>query len=81
MGLQKLSPTGLQSQMLWGLIFLVQDPWAGEPDMRLRTLTPMGEPLYYNYSPLCGLPRGMGLDYIMSPPLLPNLFWFLLYCL
>ena len=40
LGLLKLSPAGLQSQMLWGLIFPVQDPQAGEPDMGLRTLTP-----------------------------------------
>lgn len=43
--------------MLWGLIFLVQDPWAGEPDVGLRTLTPVGEPLQYNYCPVCGSPN------------------------
>ena len=41
----KLSLTGLQSQTFWGLIFLVQDPWVGEPDVELRTLTLWGEPL------------------------------------
>ena len=56
LGLLKLSPTVLQSQMLWGLLFLVQDPWAGEPDVGLRSLTPVGEPLYYNYSPIHGSP-------------------------
>ena len=55
-GLPKLSPTGLQSQMLWGIIFLVQDPQAGEPNVGLRTLTPLGEPLRYNYSPGFGPP-------------------------
>ena len=45
LGLSKVSPTGLQSQMLWGLIFLVQNPQAGEPDMGLSPLTPLGEPL------------------------------------
>ena len=29
--------------MLWGLIFLVLDRWAGEPDGRLWTLTPVGD--------------------------------------
>ena len=29
--------------MLWGLIFLVLDPWAGEPDRGLRVLSPEGE--------------------------------------
>ena len=51
----QLSPVGLQSQMFWGL-FLMQEPHAGEPDMGLRTLTPVGEPLQYNYSPIRGLP-------------------------
>ena len=43
-GLLRLSPAGLQSQMLWGLIFLVLDPQVGEPDVGLRTLTPVREP-------------------------------------
>ena len=41
--LWQLSSAGLQSHMLWGLIFLVLDPWAGEPDMGLRALSPEGE--------------------------------------
>ena len=45
LGLLKVSPTGLQSQMLWGLIFPVLDSWAGEPNMGLRPLTPLGETL------------------------------------
>lgn len=28
-GLLKLNPVDLQNQMLWGLIFLVLDPWDG----------------------------------------------------
>ena len=36
---------GLQSQKFRGLILLVQDPWAGEPDVRVRPLAPWGEPL------------------------------------
>ena len=39
------SPARLQSQMFFGLDFLVQGPQAGEPDMGLRPLTPWGEPL------------------------------------
>ena len=39
------SPTGLQSQMLWGFLLLMPDPQDGEPNMGLRTLTPVGEPL------------------------------------
>ena len=41
--LWQLSSAGPQSQMLWGLIFLVLDPWAREPDVGLRTLSPEGE--------------------------------------
>ena len=39
----------------------MQDPWTREPDVGLRTLTPVGKPLQYNYSPVCELPtRGYG---------------------
>ena len=31
--------------MFWWLILQVQDPQAGEPDVVLRTLTPVGETL------------------------------------
>ena len=56
LSLRKLSLADLQSQMLWGLVFLVLDSWAAEPDVGPRTLTPVGEPLQYNDSPVCGLP-------------------------
>ena len=45
MELLQPNPTGLQSQMLWGLLFPVSDPHTGGPDMGLRTLTPVGNPL------------------------------------
>ena len=38
-------PAGLQSQMLWGFLLPAPDPQTGKPDMRLRTLIPVGEPL------------------------------------
>ena len=38
LGLWKLSLTGLQSQILWGLVFPVQDPQAGEANMGLESL-------------------------------------------
>ena len=49
------------------------DPQAGEPDMGLRTLTPMEELLQCNYSPVCGslTQWGMGFDYIAGLSLLP----------
>lgn len=55
-GLLQLSPSGLQCQMLCRLGFLLLDPWVGEPDVGLRFLTPVGEPLQYNDSPACGSP-------------------------
>ena len=36
----------------------MQGPWTGEPEVGLRTLTPVGKPLQYNYSPVCELPTG-----------------------
>ena len=33
---------------------MVARPQAGEPDVELRTLTPVGELLWYNYFPVCG---------------------------
>ena len=51
-----ISPAGLQSQMLWGLMFPVQGPWAGEPEVKLRPLTPVGESLQCKHSPACGPP-------------------------
>ena len=46
-------PAGLLSQMLWG------------PDMGLTTLTPVGEPLRYNYFPVCGPPTPQVWDFIV----------------
>ena len=47
-------PVGLQSWMLLGLLLLTPDPQAGEPYVGLRVLSPVGEPLWYNYFPVCG---------------------------
>ena len=62
--LLKLSPTDLQGQRLWGLIFLLTYPWAGESAVGLRTLIPMGEPL--QYSPVYGLSTWQVWDLIIS---------------
>ena len=43
--LLKASPTGLQSQMFWGLIFLLQNLQTGQTDVGLRPLTRWGESL------------------------------------
>ena len=74
-------PTGLQSQIFWGLIFLIQDLWAGEPDIGLRLLTFFGEnPCSCDYLPICELPT-LGCEaqlYCISIFFLASL-WFLLY--
>ena len=41
----EISLVGLQSQVLWGLIFLVQHSWVREPGDGFKPLTPRGEPL------------------------------------
>lgn len=50
------SPTGLQSQIPWGLLLLIPDPQAEELHLGLRTLIPVGKPLWYNYFPAFELP-------------------------
>lgn len=42
MVLLDISSTDFQSQMLWGFIFSVLAPWAGEPKAGLVPLTPQG---------------------------------------
>ena len=69
MELLHLRPAGFQSQMLWGFLLPIPDPQAGEGDMGLRTLTLVGEPLWYNYFPVCGLPTQNVWDLIMSQKL------------
>ena len=70
--------TGLQSQMLWGFLLLMPDPQTGDPYIRFRILTPMGEFLWYNYSSVCELPtRGYGIWLYLrcTPPTIS--LWFL----
>ena len=65
------SPTGLQSQTLWGLLLLLPDPQAEELHLGLRTLIPVGKPLWYNYfSCLCVTHPGF--DFITNAPHLPS---------
>lgn len=49
MGLPKLSPANLESQMIWRLIFLTQ---AVESHMGISTFTNGGEPLQYSWNVL-----------------------------
>ena len=79
-GLPKWSPAGLQSQMLKGLIFLEQDLWVWGPEIGLRTLTPVGDTLQYNYFPVFGLPTwGVWHFYMASLPLLSIWLWFFVH--
>lgn len=52
----------IKPEWLWGLVFPVLEPRAGEPDMRLKARTPVGERLQCIYSPACGsaVCRGRG---------------------
>ena len=62
-------------------------PRAGEPDVGLSGLTPVGEPLRSNYSPVCGSPTwgyGIWLYHESTPParltvvpslVVEDLFW------
>jgi len=76
-GLLQLSPTGLQSQMLWRLWY-----WTGpgELDVGLRTPTPMEESLWYNYSPVGGSPTqeiwNLNMLWVCFPPILSIYWWF-----
>ena len=44
LALPNVSPVGFQSQTFWGLI-MVQDSWAGEPNVWIGLLSPWGGPL------------------------------------
>ena len=71
----------LASILFWGLIFLVQDPQAGQPDVGLRPPHSLGRISAIVIILLfrgC-LPRDVGLNYTASRPLLSVLLWFFLY--
>ena len=50
------NPTGLQSQISWGLLIPLLDPQAWKPDRELRTITTVGELLWHYCFPVNGLP-------------------------
>lgn len=78
-GATALKPYCLQSQILWGLLFPVTDPQTVEPDVGLRTLAPVGEPLQYNYFPGCESSTWRVWDLIISwKHHSPILLWLLL---
>lgn len=81
LGLLKVSPNSLQNQMLWGLIFLVQDPGLGSPTWGLDFSDSFGSASAFEIilSFVYHLPKDMGLDYIRTSPFLHISLWFLLY--
>ena len=73
----KSKPTSLQRQTFWELIFQVQNPQAGEPDVGLRLIASSFAVVIIL---VCGLPtQWYGLDYTASLLLLPVSLGLLLY--
>ena len=81
LGLAKVRPACLQSQMLWGFIFQRQDPQTGYPNMGLRLLTLFGEALQCNFSVfVCHSPGDIGiLQICLSYPTHCGSFFMLLF--
>ena len=50
------NPTRLQSLNLWEFLLPLPDPQVGKPDVGLRTFTPVGGLLWYNFSSVCESP-------------------------
>lgn len=79
MSVLELSPTDFQSQMLWGLVFLVQIPRARVPTLGPDLHAPQGRPLV----PVISLPFvGQSLRSLVpccmpAPPILLSIVFFL----
>ena len=61
----QLNPASLQSLNLWEFLLPLPDPQVGKPDVGLRTFTPMGGLLWYNFSPVCESPTQWLWDLIL----------------
>ena len=59
------NPANLQGLILWEFLLLLPDPQLGKTDMELRTFTPVGELLWYNFSPVCESPTQWLWDLIL----------------
>ena len=75
------SPAGFQSQIFRGLIFPVQDPWAGKPSVGPQTSCSLRRTsaIVIIFLLVGHLSRGVGLDYAKSLSLIPISLLFLLY--
>ena len=73
LSIQYASSTDFQSQTFWGLVFLFQDPQAGEPNVAFGPLAPWGRnsTIVIFFLFVGHQPRGLGPDYVSFPPLLP----------
>ena len=70
-------PYCLQSQVLWGSLLQIPDPQAGKPDMGLRALTHVGEPVIQLFSNVWVTHSvGMEFAYTAKAPLIPSHFGF-----
>ena len=65
-GIPSVKPHWPSKPILWGFLLLLPDLQAGKPDVGLRTFTPVGELLWCNYFPVCGLPTRWVWDLILS---------------
>ena len=67
--------------VLFVVDFPSPDPRAGKPDIRLRTFTTVGEPLWHYCSPVLWVTHlgGMGFDFIVIAPLLPSHWGFFVF--
>lgn len=79
-GASALKPWCPSTQMLQGILLPMPKPQAGETDMGFRSLTPVGEPLWYSYFPVYMSPTS-GYE-IVKVPLLPSLcgLFFVFWC-
>ena len=66
MGLLQLSPLAFNVKCSGGSSSPYHTPGLGSLTWGLRALTPVGQPLQYNYSPICGSPTQQVWDLITS---------------
>ena len=63
------TPTGFYSQKLWGLIFLVLEPWAGWSGLGLGSLAPeVSLPIFSHHTWMWGCPSHISVPLSASPP-------------
>ena len=76
-----LNLSGLQCQMLQGILLPMPDPQVWDPNVEVQTLTPVGEPLQGSYFPVCGSPTGQLWGYFYHESTPPAILMRLVLCL